>query len=108
MGDLKMSETAWAHKVLSDADEDTECIRALRALLGRAEYLEAVQRREYEAPQRVIYRLADGGLIWGEYDYVSDTEYFEDVDRPVDVIVEWWTLRSATTVTFKPRHWDDT
>jgi hypothetical protein len=53
------------------------------------------------------YRLADGDLIGGEFSFVTDTEFFEERDEPVDVVKETWVLQSSETVTFKPYGWDE-
>lgn len=55
----------------------------------------------------VTYRLADGSLIWGEYAFVTETEFFEDLDYPVDVIKETWVLQDSETVNFAPLWWSD-
>ena len=39
-----------------------------------------------------------------EYGWVTDTEYFDDIDDPVTVKRRLWTLVSEDTVTFHPRH----
>lgn len=38
------------------------------------------------------YRLADGDPVYGEYAFVTDTEYFNDRFDPVKVVQERWVL----------------
>lgn len=55
----------------------------------------------------VTYRMADGTEIFGEYAWVTDPEFFEDGDEPIEVIKETWKLIGSETVTFKPSWWTD-
>jgi hypothetical protein len=55
----------------------------------------------------VTYKQADGQPVDGEYAWVTDLEYFADVDQPTDVVKETWTLVSRETLTVKPPFWDD-
>lgn len=48
------------------------------------------------------YRRADGEPIWGEYDFVVNEEFLEEVDEPLDVIKEVWQLSSSEVITFRP------
>ncbi len=48
----------------------------------------------------VTYRLANGDQVWDEYAFVVNTEFFEDVDRPTEVIKETWTLVASETIIF--------
>lgn len=42
-----------------------------------------------ERTEMTTYRMADGSLVWGEYAFVHDPEFFEDGDL-VEVVVETW------------------
>ena len=55
-----------------------------------------------EMERRVTFRMADGSLIYGEYDYVHDTEYFEGADEPVEVIREVWHRTNKRPFTIHP------
>jgi hypothetical protein len=51
------------------------------------------------------YRMADGSQIYGEFSFVTETEFFDDYDGPIAVIKEEWRLASRTEVVFKPSWW---
>lgn len=55
----------------------------------------------------VTYRLANGDPIWGEYAFVTGTEFFEDVADETEVIKETWLLKETETITVKPFWWSD-
>lgn len=57
------------------------------------------------ASPMTTYRRADGELVYGEYLFVMQPEFFEDVDEPVEVIKETWTLTASERVTFTPPGW---
>jgi len=46
-------------------------------------------------PERT-YRLADGELIYGQFGFVSDTDYFDDGDACDVIEEEWMLVRSRT------------
>ena len=48
------------------------------------------------------YRLADGEPIYGEYAWVDDSSYFDDMGEAVEVIVETWQLIDSTTKRLGP------
>lgn len=43
------------------------------------------------------YRLANGEPIYGEYDFVLQTDYFDDADT-VEVVSETWVLLCSDTL----------
>lgn len=45
------------------------------------------------------YRRADGELIYGEFSFVCDTEFFEDADETTEYVEEVWELKAARTFT---------
>lgn len=45
------------------------------------------------------YRRADGVSI-GDYDWVVHTEFFDDLDEPIEVIEEIWLLTKSETIMF--------
>lgn len=53
------------------------------------------------------YRMEDGSSICGEYAWVENEEFFEDIDEPVRVVKETWVLQSTEVVTFDPFWWDE-
>ncbi len=53
------------------------------------------------------YRRADGEPIWGQFDFVQHEEFFEELDEPLEVVVETWALQASTTRTFVPSWWSD-
>ena len=57
-----------------------------------------------EPTTRTTYRRADGELIWGEYSYVHDLEFFEDEQHcdGVDLIKEVWVLQETTPFNLHP------
>ena len=61
-----------------------------------------------ESGTMVTYRMADGSLVWSEYDLVWDEEFFEEVDEPIDVTVETWVRVSTKTVTYGKIETDET
>lgn len=52
----------------------------------------------------VTYRMADGSSVYGEYAFVTDTEWFTEGDdfEPIEVVREEWLLMQTTPVTFHP------
>ena len=65
----------------------------------------ASQPERVECPTMTIYRRADGEPIYGEYDFVTQTEWFEDIDEPVELIMEDWSLTGSKLVTLYPALW---
>ena len=59
--------------------------------------------------QRVwtTYRMEDGSLIWGDYAWVENPEYFEGVTEPTKVIKETWILKDSKIEIFEPIYWDE-
>lgn len=56
----------------------------------------------------ITYKRADGGLVWGEYTFVTEPDGLdEDLDEPDEYIKETWQLVSRETVVFKPYGWDE-
>lgn len=51
------------------------------------------------------YRMADGSQIFGEYSFVTETEFFDDSSEPTELIKETWTLWSSEAVTHIPPGW---
>lgn len=51
--------------------------------------------------------MADGSSIYGEYAWVENEEFFEDVDEPIKVIKETWVLQKSETIVFEPQWWDE-
>lgn len=48
------------------------------------------------------YELADGDLIMGEFGWVTDTDFFDDLDDQVEVIRREWKLVKVDRVMFGP------
>ena len=55
----------------------------------------------------VTYRMEDGSQIFGEYAWVENPEFFEEVSEPTRVIKETWILKESEIVTFNPIYWQD-
>ena len=53
----------------------------------------------------ITYRLASGDLIYGQYGWVTDSDYFDDVDWPLEVVRETWQRMDSEPVTFEPPGW---
>ncbi len=53
------------------------------------------------------YRRADGEMIYGEYTFVTELEWFESDDEPTDLIEETWVLQSARKLTVNERPPDE-
>lgn len=53
------------------------------------------------------YKMEDDSLIGGEYGWVANEEYFEELDYPVKVIKETWVLQKSEIVVFHPSWWDE-
>lgn len=51
------------------------------------------------------YRMADGSLVFGEYAWVENEEFFEELDEPVKVVKETWVLQKTEMVVFEPPWW---
>lgn len=54
----------------------------------------------------VTYKRADGDLIYGEFGWVCEPEYFEDDDEPTEYVKETWVLQSSETFTHRPSGWE--
>ena len=54
----------------------------------------------------VTYRMADGSQIWGDYAWVENPEFFDDVVESTKVIKETWILQESETVVFEPVFWN--
>lgn len=55
----------------------------------------------------VTYRMANGEPIFGEYAWVENPEFFDDVSEPVEVVKETWALVSVEPITFGGDEPDD-
>jgi hypothetical protein len=55
----------------------------------------------------VTYKQADGGLIFGEFSFVTELEFFDDADKPIEVVKETWQRVAVETFTVKPPWWSD-
>ena len=57
----------------------------------------------------VTYKRADGEMVLDEYGWVTDLEWFDpmDLETPVELVKETWTLTSRETVIVKPHDWCD-
>lgn len=53
-----------------------------------------------EPKTMTTYRMANGDLIFGEYGFVNDPDYFDEVDQPTEVVREKWSLIEAETIIF--------
>ena len=49
------------------------------------------------------YRRADGESTAGEFDWVTQLEWFEDDDEPTDLIKETWVRVASEPITVNPR-----
>jgi hypothetical protein len=74
------------------ADQLARAWEELRALY-------AENKRLMEGKQWVTYRMEDGSDIYGEYAWVTDTEFFEESDE-CRVIKETWRLVDSEVVVF--------
>jgi hypothetical protein len=43
--------------------------------------------------EMTTYRMADGSQVYGEYSFVTDLEFFDESDEPVELVKETWILR---------------
>lgn len=53
------------------------------------------------------YRMEDDSLIWGDYAFVENSEFFEGVTEPTKVVKETWILQSSEVVVFEPTYWNE-
>jgi hypothetical protein len=53
------------------------------------------------------YKMEDGSLVWGEYSFVTEVEFFEGVTEPTRVIKETWILQDTEVVVFEPEYWNE-
>jgi hypothetical protein len=51
-----------------------------------------------EPKTKTTYRIANGALIYGEYDYVEDLEYFDGADESCELVKETWVLVSSEII----------
>lgn len=47
----------------------------------------------------VTFKLADGELVYGEFGWVTDLDFFDDIDEPIELIEERWQR------TYERRRW---
>jgi hypothetical protein len=40
----------------------------------------------------IVYSMADGSQVWGEYSFVTDLEFFDDRDREIRLIKRTYAL----------------
>ena len=63
---------------------------------------------EDERPKtKTTYRMKNGDLIYGKYDYVEDLEYFDDADDSCELVKETWVLVSSEHLTYPEREIED-
>lgn len=48
------------------------------------------------------YKRADRDLIYGEYGWVTDLDYFDDADDPIELVEEVWERRSTRRIVKLP------
>ena len=49
------------------------------------------------------YRRADGDLIWGDYTFMTGTEWTDECDEPIAVCIEVWQLVSREVQMMGPQ-----
>lgn len=54
--------------------------------------------------EMTTYRMADGSYVYGDYERVGDTEWFEEdaYYGAVEVVRDVWVLKESTALTFHP------
>lgn len=86
------------------ADQLARALEELRAMYAENQRLR--EGRKWET-----FRMADGTQVMGEYAWVGDVEFFEDMeydaDEPFDVIKETWKLLDTETLHFAEREPDE-
>lgn len=51
-----------------------------------------------------VYREADGSLIYGEYSFVTELDWFDDRDDEVKLVRQTWQLVDAVEVVLPDPH----
>lgn len=51
------------------------------------------------------YQMADGSDIYGEYGWVTETEFFDGADEPTDLIKKTWVLQACEPYQHIPTGW---
>jgi hypothetical protein len=51
-----------------------------------------------------VYREADGSLIYGEFSFVTDLEWWDERDREVKLVRQTWQLVDAVPFTLPDPH----
>lgn len=51
-----------------------------------------------------VYRMADGDLIYGEFSFVTDLEWWDERDREVKLVRQRWMLVDAEEITLPDPH----
>ncbi len=56
-------------------------------------------KHQLNQPTLTTYERADGEPIAGEFDFVTQLEWFEDDDEPTELIKRTWHLVEVVTMT---------
>lgn len=64
--------------------------------------VEAVKKARRAEPW-TTYKIADGSLVWGEYEWVGELQFFEEVDEPVTLLKETWVCVSREQIVVGPK-----
>jgi hypothetical protein len=51
----------------------------------------------------LVYRRADGQLIEGQHEFVTNLDLFEGYKQPVELIKELWMLGGRRKMTYTPK-----
>jgi hypothetical protein len=59
-----------------------------------------------EETLKITYERADGEMIFGEYSWVGELEFFDDEDEPIDLIKKTWLLMNEEQYQHIPPGWE--
>jgi hypothetical protein len=85
----------FSYTLFDPASPDAE----IKSYGSELELVEILERGKTEPKTKTTYRMANGDLIYGEYSYVGDLEFFEDSDEPTELVKETWVLVSSEQLT---------
>ena len=99
--EARIAELEAAVNVMTDANDSlAEEVSRLEAERGAEVWWEAML--EGRDVRLVTYKMADGDLVNDEFGWVTDTDFFDDVDEPIDLVKEVWVRVSVEDYTHHP------
>lgn len=84
-------------RLMENQRTDPHILEQMRRMNEELTALYAENQRLMQGKLWTTYRMADGSDIYGEYAWVTDTEFFEESDR-CEVVKETWKLVASEDI----------